>query len=197
MNQLQELVMSVLSNEEITATQKASLDTSLGLLSTSLEGVRKLVELNLQAVKSSLADSQYNLRETLSSRDPQELVALHARQIQPTVDKIQSYSRHVFAIFAATQTDVAKVIETQYEAHNRRVQTLVDNLGRNTPVGSEAAVTALKSTIAATNTLYETVRRTTRQAVEAAESNLNAPVGAASKATQHAVERASRVAKTE
>ena len=103
----------------------------------------------------------------------------------------------MFAIFAATQTDVAKVIETQYEAHNRRVQTLVDNLGRNTPVGSEAAVTALKSTIAATNTLYETVRRTTRQAVEAAESNLNAPVGAASKATQHAVERASRVAKTD
>jgi phasin family protein len=188
MNQLQELVMSVLSNEEITATQKASLDTSLGLLSTSLEGVRKLVELNLQAVKSSLADGR---------QDPQELAALHARLIQPTVDRIQSYSRHVFAIFAATQTDVAKVIETQYEAHNRRVQTLVDNLGRNTPVGSEAAVTALKSTIAATNTLYETVRRTTRQAVEAAESNLNAPVGAASKATQHAVERASHVAKTE
>lgn len=50
--------MSVLSNEEITATQKASLDTSLGLLSTSLEGVRKLVELNLQAVKSSLADGR-------------------------------------------------------------------------------------------------------------------------------------------
>jgi phasin family protein len=189
--------MSMLSNEQITATQKANLDISIGLLNTALEGFRKLVELNLQAVKSSLSDSQYNLRETLSSRDPQELAALHARLIQPTVDRIQTYGRHVFAIFAATQADVAKVTETQYEAHNRRVQTLVDNLGRSTSVGSEAAVTALKSTITATNTLYETLRRTTRQAVEVTESNLNAATGAASKATQHAVERASRAAKTE
>jgi phasin family protein len=188
--------MSVLSNEEIKATQKVSLDTSLGLLNTALEGVRKLVELNLHAVKSSLADSQYNLRETLSSRDPQELVALHARQIQPAADKIQSYSRHVFAILAATQADVVKVTETQYEAHTRQEQTLVDNLRRSTPVGSEVALSALKSTTTATNTLYETVQRTTRQAFEVAESNLNAAVDVASKATQHAVERASRVAKT-
>ncbi|SOE96305.1 phasin family protein [Burkholderia sp. D7] len=188
--------MSVLSNEEITATQKASLDTSLGLLNAALEGVTKLVELNLQAVKSSLADSQYNLRETLSSRDPQEVIALHARQIQPTVDKIQSYSRHVFAILATTQADVAKVTQTQYEAHTRQVQTLVDNLRQSTPVGSEAALTALKSTITASNTLYETVQRTTQQAFEVAGSNLNAAVDVASKATRHAVERASRVAKT-
>jgi phasin family protein len=187
--------MSVLSNEEITATQKASMDISLELLNTALEGVRKLVELNLQAVKSSLADSQYHLRETLSSRDPQELVALHARQIQPTADKIQSYSRHVFGILAATQANVAKVTETQYEAHTRQVQTLVNNLRQTTPVGSEAALTALKSTISATNTLYETVQRTTRQAFGVAESNLNAAVGTASKATHHAVERASRVTK--
>jgi phasin family protein len=188
--------MSMLSNEQITAAQKVSLDTSLGLLNTALEGFRKLVELNLQAVKSTLAESQDNVRETLSSRDPQELVALHARLMQPTADKIQSYSRQVFAILAATQAEVAKVTETQYEAHNRRVQTLVDSLGQSAPVGSEAAVAALKSATTATNTLYETVQRTTRQAVEVTESNLNAAGAAASKATQHAAERVPRVAKT-
>jgi len=188
--------MSMLSNEPITAAQKASLDTSLGLFNTALEGFRKLVELNLQVVKSTLAESHDNVRETLSGRDPQELVALQARLMQPTADTIQSYSRQVFAIFAGTQAEIAKVTETQYEAHNRRVQTLVDNLGQSAPVGSEAAVAALKSSITATNTLYETVQRTARQAVEVGESNLNAAVAAASKATQHAVERASRVAKT-
>lgn len=188
--------MSMLSNEPITAAQKASLDTSLELLNTALEGFRKLVELNLQVVKSTLAESQDNVRETLSGRHPQEMVALQARLMQPTADTIQSYSRQVFAIFAATQAEIAKVTETQYEAHNRRVQTLVDNLEQSAPVGSEAAVAALKSSITATNTLYETVQRSARRAIEAGESNLNAAVAAASKATQHAVERASRVAKT-
>jgi phasin family protein len=189
--------MNRLSNESITAAQKASLDPSLGLLNTALEGFRQLVELNLQVVKSTLAESQGNVCETLTGRDPQELVALQARLMRPTADKIQSYSRQVFAILAATQAEVAKVTETQYEAHNRRVQTLVDNFERSAPIGSEAAIASLKSTITATNTLYEMVQRTTRQTIEVAESNLNGAVSAASKATQNAVKQASRVAKME
>jgi MEDS: MEthanogen/methylotroph, DcmR Sensory domain/Histidine kinase len=63
-------------------------------------------------------------------------------------------------------------------------------------VALETVRRVMKSTIAATKTLYETVQRTTRQAVEVAEGNLNAAVAAASKATQRAVERAPRVAKT-
>ena len=71
----------------------------------------------------------------------------------------------------------------------------MDNLGQSAPVGSEAAVAALKSTITAANTFYETIQRTTRHAVEVAESNFNAAAAAASKATQQVVEQASREAK--
>jgi phasin family protein len=187
--------MSLLSSEQIAATQKANLDTSLGLANTALEGFRKLVGLNVQAVKSMLFESQDAVRGALSVKDPQELAALQARLMQPTAERVQSYSRQMFAIVAATQTEFAKVAESQYEAHNRRVQALVDNLGQSAPVGSEAAVAALKSTITATNTFYETVQRTTRHAVEVSESNFSAAAAAASKATQQVVEQASRAAK--
>jgi phasin family protein len=187
--------MSLLSPEQIAATQKANLDTSLGLANTALEGFQKLVGLNVQAVKSMLFESQDTARNVLSVKDPQELAALQARLMQPAAEKIQSYSRQVFAIVAATQTEFAKVAEAQYEAHNRRVQALVDHLGQSAPVGSEAAVAALKSTITATSTFYETVQRTTRHAVEVTENNFNAAAAAASKATQQVVEQASRAAK--
>jgi len=193
-HQFLEIAMSLLSPEQIAATQKNNLDTSLGLLNTAFEGFRKLVELNLQAFKSTLVESQDMAREVLSAKDPQELAALHARLMQPTTDKIQSYNRQVFAIVAATQAEVAKVAETQYEAHNRRVQTLVEDFGRSAPAGSEAAVAALKSTVTATNTLYETLQRTTQQAVDVAESNFHAATATASKAAQRAIEQASRVA---
>lgn len=186
--------MSLLSPEQIAATQKNNLDTSLGLLSTAFEGFRKLVELNLQAFKSTLVENQDTCREALLAKDPQELVALHARRMQPTSDKIQSYNRQVCAIVAATQAEVAKVVETQYEMHNRRVQELVEGLTRSAPAGSEATVAAVKSTITATNTLYETLQRTARQVVDVAESNFHAATATASKATQRAVEQASRTA---
>jgi phasin family protein len=187
--------MSLLSPEQIAATQKANLDTSLDLANTALEGFQKLVGLNVQAVKSMLFESQDTVRNVLSVKDPQELAALQARLMQPTAEKVQSYSRQVFAVVAATQTEFAKVAESQFEAQNRRVRALVDNLGQSAPVGSEAAVAALKSTITAANTFYETVQRTTRHAVEVGESNFNAAAAAASKATQQVAEQASRAAK--
>ncbi|QIE25821.1 Phasin protein (plasmid) [Caballeronia sp. SBC1] len=186
--------MSLFSPEQIAATQKNNLDISLGLLNTAFEGFRKLVELNLQAFKSTLVESQDAVREALSFKDPQELAALHVRLLQPATDKIQSYNRQVFAIVAATQTEVAKVAEMQYETHNREVQTLVESLGRSAPVGSEAAVVALRSITTAANTLYETLQRTTQQAVDVAESNFHAVTGTASKAAQRGIEQTSRVA---
>jgi hypothetical protein len=71
--------MSLLSPEQIAATQKANLDTSLGLANIALEGFQKLVGLNVQAVKSMLFESQDAVRGALSVKDPQELAALQAR----------------------------------------------------------------------------------------------------------------------
>jgi phasin family protein len=178
---LLEYVMSLLSPEQIAAKQKDNLENSLGLVGTAFEGYRKLVELNLQAFKSSLIEAQRTVREALSAKDPQELIALQTRLMQPSADKIQSYNRNVFAIVAATQSEVAEVAETQYEAHNHQVQTLVESLGRSAPAGSEAAVAAAKSMVTASNTLYETLQRTTQQAVGFAGSNFRAATSTASK----------------
>ena len=187
--------MSLSSPEQFATAQKSNLDTSWAVANMMFEGFQKLVELNLQAVKSTLAEGRENVGKALPANDPQDLVSAQACLIQPTAEKIQSYSRQVFAIVAATQTQFSKLAEVQYQAHNQRVQTLVDNVSQNAPAGSEAVVAAFKSTITATNGLYETVQRATRQATEVAENNFETVVAAASKATQHAVEQASRTAK--
>ncbi|HEV2649872.1 MAG TPA: phasin family protein [Rhizomicrobium sp.] len=187
--------MSLLPPEQIAAAQKASLDALFGLTSTVFGGCQKLVELNLQASRSALADAQDSAHQVLTARDPAELAALPARLMQPMAEKIQAYNQQVFAIVAAMQTEFAKVAGAQVEAQQRRAQTLVDQVAQSAPAGSEAAVAALKSAITATSTLYETVQRTTQQAVDVAESNFSIATAAASKATQQAVERASRAAK--
>jgi phasin family protein len=187
--------MSLSSPEQFAAAQKSNLDTSWAVANIMFEGFQKLVELNLQAVKSTLAEGRENVGKALPANDPQDLVSAQARLMQPTAEKIQSYSRQVFAIVAATQTQFSKLAEAQYQAHNQQVQTLVDDVAKSAPAGSEAAVAALKSTITATNGLYETVQRATRHATEVAESNFETVVAAASKATQHAVEQTSRTAK--
>jgi len=98
----------------------------------------------------------------------------------------------VYEIASATQAEFAKVAEAQYEARNRRAQTLVDNLAKSGPMGSEAAVAVIQSAITAANTAYETIHKATQQAVDIAGSNFDAAATAASQAAREGIEQASR-----
>ena len=70
--------MTLLTPEQFAAAQKANFETLFGLTNKAFEGVEKLVELNLQVVKSTLAESQENAQRALSVKDAQELLALQA-----------------------------------------------------------------------------------------------------------------------
>ncbi|WOD17055.1 phasin family protein [Paraburkholderia kirstenboschensis] len=47
--------MSSLAPEQLVATQKTSVETMVAILNKAFGGIERLVELNVQAVKSSLA----------------------------------------------------------------------------------------------------------------------------------------------
>jgi phasin family protein len=187
--------MTLLTPEQFAAAQKANLEALFGLTNKAFEGIEKLVELNLQVVKSTLAEGQENAQRALSAKDAQEFISLQASLTQPVAEKVLSYSRHLYEIASATQAEFARVAEAQFEEQNRKVQALVENVAKNAPAGSETAVAALKSAITAANTTYETVHKATKQAVEIAESNFNAAATAATKAAQQAASQASRAAK--
>jgi phasin family protein len=188
--------MTLLTPEQFAAAQKANLETLFGLTTKAFEGVEKLVELNLQVVKSTLAESQENAQRALSVKDAQELLALQASLTQPVAEKVLSYGRHLYEIASATQAEFTRVAEAQYEEQNKKVQALVENVAKNAPAGSETAVAVIKSAITAANTTYETVHKATKQAVEIAESNFNAAATAASKAASQAAAQVSRTAST-
>lgn len=187
--------MNLLTPEQIAAAQKANFDTLFGLTNKAFGGMEKLLELNLQVIKSTLAESQSISQRALSVKDAQELLALQASLAQPVAEKALSYGRHLYEIASTTQAEFAKVGESQYEEHNAKLQALVDNVAKNAPAGSETAVAVMKSAITAANTTYETVHKAAKQAVEIAESNFNAATTAASKAAQQAASQASRAAK--
>ena len=76
----------------------------------------------------------------------------------------------------------------------RRAQTLIDDIAKNAPTGSEATVAVMQSAITAANTAYETVHKATQQAAEFVEGNFNA-ASAAAQAARQGVEQTSRAAR--
>lgn len=172
--------------EQVTAAQKANLETLFGLTTKAFEGVEKLVELNLQVVKATFAENVDNAKKALSAKDVQEFLAIQSSLIQPVAEKALAYSRHLYEIASETQSEFTKVAEGQLAENSKKVQALVENLAKNAPAGSESTVAIVKSAISAANNAYESVQKATKQAVEIAESNFQAAASAATKAAQQA-----------
>ena len=166
--------------EQFSNATKANFESQFAIFSSlttkAFEGMEKLVELNLTAAKASLEESSITTRQLLADKDPQEFFSLTAAQAQPSAEKAMSYSRQVAAIAAGTQAEFTKAAEAQIAETNRKVITLVDEVTKNAPAGSENVVAAIKAGIGNANAGYEQLTKTTKQAVEAMETNVNAAV---------------------
>jgi phasin family protein len=180
--------------DQLMAAQKANLETLFGLTTKAFEGVEKLVELNLQVAKTSLAESVETTKAAMSVKDAQELMALQASLLQPAAEKAAAYSRHLYDILAGTNAEVAKVAEATMAEGQKSVMSMVDTAVKNAPAGTENAVALVKSAVTAANNAFESVNKAAKQASDVVEANFQALSSTAVKATQSATKVAKRAA---
>ena len=159
--------------EQVIASQKANVETLLGLTSKAFEGVEKIVELNLSASKAALSESGDHAKAMLSVKDAQELLALQSSILQPLAEKTAAYSRHLYEIASGTSSEFTKALESQAAEAQQKFMGMVDSAAKNAPAGSEAAVAVMKNAVSAANTALESVQKAVKQATEVAESNFN------------------------
>jgi phasin family protein len=177
--------MSSLAPENLLAAQKAGLDTSFGLAGRAVEGVEKLIDLNVQTLRAALAEHQELVLKTFSVRDPQEFFALQNQHAQLGAQRVQAYWQQVVEIASGVRGVYAEALQEQIGKSQRNAQALVESFASHAPAGSEAVVNAWKSAIdAATesaNAAYESARRSAQQVVEAAQNNAAVASEAASR----------------
>lgn len=180
----------MLTAEQIMASHKANIETLIGLTSKAFEGVEKLVELNMQVAKTSLAEATETANAALSIKDAQELLALQAGLLQPAAEKAAAYSRHVYDIVAGANANFTKAAEATLADSQKKVLSVVDTAVKNAPPGTESAVALVKSAMAAANNAYESMHKAAKQATEVAESNFQAMSNTAVNATKTAASAA-------
>jgi phasin family protein len=166
--------------EQFSNATKANFEAQFAIFSTltnkAFEGVEKFVDLNLTAAKASLEESSATTKQLLAAKDPQEFFSLAAAQAQPNAEKTIAYGRHLATIASSTGAEFSKAAETQIAETNRKVISLVEEVSKNAPAGSENAVALFKSAIGNANAGYEQFTKTAKQAVESLETNVSAAV---------------------
>ena len=109
-----------------------------------------------------------------------------ATAAQPALEKAIAYSRSVYEVATQTQGELTKFVETQAVEFNKNLVSGLDKFAKNAPAGSDVAVAAVKSALAAANSAYDSLTRVTKQASDFAETSFAAASSAAKEAKKKA-----------
>jgi phasin family protein len=176
--------------EQLIALNKSNFEAALRLAGVALDGAERLIDLQVKTAKSALADGIQNVRALTSVRDVEQLAALRDTVVQPSLEKATAYAKEVYDVATATQADLSRVLEEQVSEFNKQVISALDQIVKTAPAGSEVGIAAMKSTLAAVNTGFDSLTKVAKQFGEATQNNIevvaNQTIEAAKKAKKAA-----------
>ncbi|QCB47472.1 phasin family protein [Hydrogenophaga sp. PAMC20947] len=174
--------------ENITATQKANLQAVQGLTTQAYAGVEKLVELNMAASKAALGESFSHMQALMGAKDVKDVVALQTAYFQPMAAKSAAYMQHVQTIATDSNAGFTSAMESKLAEAQKALGVAVEGMAKNAPAGSEAAVSAFKNAVSASQKAMETAQSSMKKANEMAQSSF-------ANASQQAMDVAKKAAK--
>lgn len=170
--------------ENLSEMQKQNIDAMMKLSQKAFEGIEKMVELQLNAARSSLQETSEKFKALMSVKDAQEMMNVNKNMATPNAEKALAYSKTIYDIASQTSGEVQRLVDAQIADANKKLMEALDDFTRNAPAGSESVVAMMKSSLAAASSAYETANKAARQVVEMAERNMRAAAESGINATK-------------
>jgi phasin family protein len=167
-----------LSPEQLSAANKAVVDSMLSLAATALDSAERVAALNLNTVRSVLEDSVTSAKAFINVKDPQEALSLQASMAQPNVEKAVAYTRSIYEISDQAKESIARQAAANFADWQKQSSSLMEQISKSSPVGSDVAVAALKSAMSAANSAFDSLNKAAKQFSEIAEANVAAATNA-------------------
>jgi len=175
-----------INTEQFAAANKAAVDSLLSVANTALASAERIANLNLETARAAFEDSAANTKALLGAKDVQEALSIQASLAQPNIDKAVAYGRSVAEISTQTQEELAKLVEAQFGDFQKSVAGMLEKAAKSAPAGSDVAVAAVQSAIAAATSAFDNMRKSAQQVTALAQNNIAAATSATAKAAKKA-----------
>ena len=159
--------------EQMVAAQRALLDTAHNVGLKAIEGATKLMDLNVQAARATLAEATTQMKSMLQV-EPGKMFDKNFAIQQPSTEKATAYAKHAYEILATTNGEIAELLQKHVDESQEYVVEMMDAAAKNAPAGSETVFAAAKNSLAASRNVYEQAIGASRKIVEMAEQGVSA-----------------------
>jgi phasin family protein len=159
--------------EQMMTSNQANVEAFEGAVNQAYAGVEKLVELNMAATKAALGESFGHLQAVMSAKTPQDMMALQTSFLQPMGAKSMAYFQHVQSIATDGHGDLTAKLESQMADAQKAFGDSIEQMTKNAPAGSEAAVAAFQSAMSNGQKAVETAQAAIKKATDTAQANFD------------------------
>jgi phasin family protein len=162
---------------------KAGVAQATKLAAIGLESAEKLAKLNLSTAKLALAQGVEGASAAAAVKDVQEFLALPTKYAEAGVQSVVGYSRGLYEISSEAQTQYSVLAEEAIAGYTKGLAAWVEKASASAPAGSEMAINAMKSTVAATSAAFDQLQKASKQVVSFADASVRAAAENATKVT--------------
>lgn len=169
--------------EQFAEMNQANVDNALKFAQLSLESAERMLKLQLDAAKNAIEDSARLARTVTEVKDVQQAMALRSELAESSVEKVLEYSRSIYEIASQTQVELSQLLENNLAAFNKTTISSMEKAGQMAP-GADVAMQAMKSTVAATAAMVDTMTKAAKQVATMADASVKSAAEATTKAAK-------------
>lgn len=170
--------------EQVSEFNKSALDAALSLAKITFDASERLMSLSLEASKESFAEAAKNAKALMEVKDPQHLMELRSKLTESSVEKVMEYSRSLYEVATHTQGQLSSVLEHHTAELNKNMASAIDKAVKSAPAGTDVAIAAIKSSVAATAAAVDSVTKAAKQVASFTDASVKASSEAASAAVK-------------
>ena len=182
--------------DAITSTQKASAETAMALMKSSLDTIERLAALNLNTMREAIEASSSQANKLMSAQDLAHAKKLQEEAAQPGVERTRTYYHQVYELMTEMQEQLTKVMQAHYNAMSESAATVSRNISASAPAGGEAFATAMKTMLDSSSKTFERLNEmshqlqaNTKEAINTVSNEAPPPVSATAKAAKASTTR--------
>jgi len=158
----------------LTEIGRAAAESTARAARISMDSAERAFTVQIEYAKGALKQATLNARAAAQVKDVQELVALRTRIAENALENLIGYSRSLYEVASEAQSEYSRLAEERMARFQRAVTEGVEQAAKAAPAGSDVAVAAIKSQLAATTAAFDTFTKAARNLASYADAGVHA-----------------------
>ncbi len=149
-------------------------DSAARVTLISMDSAERAVAVQLEYAKGALKQATLNVRALSQAKDMQEFLAMRTRIAENTLENLMGYSRSLYEVAAEAQSELGKLAEERMTSFQQAVTETVELAAKSAPAGSDVAVAAVRSSLAATTAAFDSFTKAAKNVASFTDAGVRA-----------------------